>query len=211
MQHDPATARAHCLESLELARDAGDRLMMARGLVLMGGLEHTAGRSASAACLFGAEAAGRARQGGLMPMGYPSAAEPALYTGDLASIRRSLGDEAFGMAWAQGQAMTMEEAVRIVLADDTPADVRHSQRRPAIGLTQRELEVAALVVRGLSNRQIADRLIFGERTAEAHVGHCLAKLGLSSRSQLAAWAVTRGLLENGEALYVRSGRLNEGE
>ncbi len=66
-------------------------------------------------------------------------------------------------------------------------------------LTPREQEVAALVARGLSNRQIAEQLVFGERTAEAHVGHCLAKLGLSSRSQLAAWAVTQELLENGKS------------
>ena len=59
--------------------------------------------------------------------------------------------------------------------------------------TPRELEVAALVADGLSNRQIAERLVFGERTAEAHVAHCLAKLGLESRAQLAAWAVLHGL------------------
>jgi len=172
--------------------------MMARGLVVMGGLEHTAGRSALAACLFGAEAAGRARQGDLMPMGYPSPADPTRYASDLGSVRSALGDDAFGVAWAQGQAMTMEDAVRMVLVNDTPADDMGPRRRPANGLTPREQEVTALVARGLSNRQIAEQLVFGERTAEAHVGHCLAKLGLSSRSQLAAWAVTQELLENGK-------------
>jgi DNA-binding NarL/FixJ family response regulator len=55
--------------------------------------------------------------------------------------------------------------------------------------------VAGLVGRGLSNRQIAETLVVGERTAEAHVAHCLAKLGLASRTQLAAWAAHQGLVD----------------
>jgi len=55
--------------------------------------------------------------------------------------------------------------------------------------------VAILVDSGLTNRQIAEQLVFSERTAEAHVAHCLAKLGLASRTQLATWAVTSGLVE----------------
>jgi DNA-binding CsgD family transcriptional regulator len=58
-------------------------------------------------------------------------------------------------------------------------------------LSSRELEVAALVARGLTNRQIADRLVISERTAQNHVQHILTKLGFMSRSQIAAW--TAGL------------------
>jgi non-specific serine/threonine protein kinase len=53
--------------------------------------------------------------------------------------------------------------------------------------------VAALVAAGLTNRQIAERLVIAERTAGNHVDHILAKLGFRSRAQIAAWAVTRGL------------------
>ena len=49
--------------------------------------------------------------------------------------------------------------------------------------------MARLVARGLSNRAVAEQLIVGERTVEMHVGHILAKLGLSSRTQVAVWAV----------------------
>lgn len=49
--------------------------------------------------------------------------------------------------------------------------------------------MAGLVAEGLSNRQIASRLVISERTAETHVQHILTKLGFSSRSQIAAWAV----------------------
>jgi len=53
--------------------------------------------------------------------------------------------------------------------------------------------VATLVARGLSNRQIAERLVIAEGTARIHVEHILNKLELHSRAQLAAWAVGQGL------------------
>jgi DNA-binding CsgD family transcriptional regulator len=61
------------------------------------------------------------------------------------------------------------------------------------GLTARERDVAALIARGLSNRAIAEELIVGERTVATHVTSILAKLDFTSRSQIAAWAVERGL------------------
>jgi len=62
-------------------------------------------------------------------------------------------------------------------------------------LTARELEVASLVARGSSNREIATALVIGERTAESHVSNILVKLGLKTRVQLAAWAVARGIAD----------------
>jgi len=56
-------------------------------------------------------------------------------------------------------------------------------------LSPREREVAGLVARGLTNRQIADKLMIGERTVDTHVQGILAKLGFESRTQIAAWAV----------------------
>jgi non-specific serine/threonine protein kinase len=54
-------------------------------------------------------------------------------------------------------------------------------------LTSREQEIAGLLARGLSNKAIARSLVIAQRTAEAHVANILAKLGLTSRSQVAAW------------------------
>ena len=54
-------------------------------------------------------------------------------------------------------------------------------------LTTREREIAVLVARGLSNREIAARLVISKRTVDAHVNHIFAKLGLSSRVQLTIW------------------------
>ncbi len=58
---------------------------------------------------------------------------------------------------------------------------------PDTGLTRRELEVAALIASGMTNRQIAERLVISRRTAEGHVERILAKLGFAARSQVAAW------------------------
>ncbi|MGW6933481.1 AAA family ATPase [Lentzea sp. NPDC054927] len=58
-------------------------------------------------------------------------------------------------------------------------------------LSSREHEVACLVTDGLTNRQIAQRLVISERTAQNHVQHVLTKLGFSTRSQIAAWMSTR--------------------
>lgn len=63
------------------------------------------------------------------------------------------------------------------------------------GLTSREREVAALIGGGLSNRDMAERLVLGERTIETHVGNVLSKLGFTSRAQVAVWAVQKGLTE----------------
>ena len=60
-------------------------------------------------------------------------------------------------------------------------------------LSARELEVALLIARGLTNRQVAEELVISERTASTHVTHILNKLGFSTRSQVAAWAVEHGL------------------
>jgi DNA-binding CsgD family transcriptional regulator/sugar lactone lactonase YvrE len=64
-------------------------------------------------------------------------------------------------------------------------------------LTRREREVAELVAAGLSNRQIAERLVISERTAEAHVEHIRAKLECRSRAQVAAWFVETARPANG--------------
>lgn len=87
--------------------------------------------------------------------------------------------------------MSLEEATEYALsrdqADPPTASVPQASE-PMSKLTRREEEVAALVARGLTNRQISTKLSISERTAGNHVGKILKKLGLSSRVQLASWA-----------------------
>ena len=90
---------------------------------------------------------------------------------ELADIVEGIGPEVRRLPWASG--------------------LSRSPRRlstPGVGpLTPREREVAVLVAGGLTNRQIAERLVISERTAEHHVQGILNKLGVASRSQVAAW------------------------
>jgi DNA-binding CsgD family transcriptional regulator len=74
-----------------------------------------------------------------------------------------------------------------------PISPRRAEAEKFGGLTERERFVAALIAQGKSNREIADQLVVSERTVETHVGNILFKLGFTSRTQVAAWAVEVGL------------------
>lgn len=81
-------------------------------------------------------------------------------------------------SWAADRGLTVPAEATAAAA---PVREKRSQ------LTARELEVAALVAMGLSNKQIAEKLVISERTAEGHVERILGKLGFHSRSQIASW------------------------
>lgn len=104
--------------------------------------------------------------------------------------KERMGEDAFKAAWAKGAAMTLEQAVSYSFsaADDGP-----SPRAKVDRLSPREREVASLLAQGLTNRGIAVRLLVAERTVDTHVEHILNKLGFTSRTQIATWAVEQGL------------------
>jgi DNA-binding NarL/FixJ family response regulator len=74
-----------------------------------------------------------------------------------------------------------------------PVDEPHDIQPDPIPLTPRERDVAVLVAAGLTNREIAAKLLIAERTADTHVSNVLGKLGARTRSQIAAWAVEHDL------------------
>ncbi len=63
------------------------------------------------------------------------------------------------------------------------------------GLTEREREVLTLIADGLSNQEVADRLVISVKTVERHRANILAKLGLHSRTELVKYAIRKGLIE----------------
>ncbi len=73
---------------------------------------------------------------------------------------------------------------------------REAARLAFGGLTAREREVAALIAQGKTSREIADLLVVSERIAEGHASNILGKLGFTSRAQIAAWVVERGLAKH---------------
>ncbi|HEY7022315.1 MAG TPA: AAA family ATPase [Ktedonobacterales bacterium] len=93
--------------------------------------------------------------------------------------------------------VSLREQFLQAAVDSLPQKRARSSRKvsaqSAGGLTAREREVAALVAQGKTSRDIADLLVISERTAEAHVGNILGKLGFSARAQIAAWAVENAL------------------
>ncbi|HEY3062039.1 MAG TPA: LuxR C-terminal-related transcriptional regulator, partial [Chloroflexota bacterium] len=120
----------------------------------------------------------------------PTPTDQAMLDRWLVPLRQLLGPEATRLAWEEGQAMPVEQAVDLALAATEALPVQVN--RPAV-LSPREQEVAALLARGLSNRQIAGRLVVTPRTVAAHVGHILDKLALASRHQVATWVAEHGL------------------
>ena len=109
------------------------------------------------------------------------------------AVRTHLGGVAYAAAVAAGETMPLAEAVALAGSVTgvvpEPADADLTSR-----LTARELEVLRLLVAGRSNREIAGALFVSHRTAGTHVTNILAKLGVESRTEAAAYAVRRGLL-----------------
>ncbi|MGW0183365.1 ATP-binding protein, partial [Nocardia sp. NPDC003345] len=103
------------------------------------------------------------------------------------SARAALGDRRYEAAHRQGCAMGMEAAVSYALGVPAAEAGGGTERAPK--LTRRERQVADLVAQGLSNRQIATKLVISQRTAQGHVENILNKLGFTSRTQIAAWIV----------------------
>jgi DNA-binding NarL/FixJ family response regulator len=76
---------------------------------------------------------------------------------------------------------------------EQPRTPRQSAKDAFGGLSERERAIAILIAQGKSSREIADTLVISQRTVETHVGSIYARLGFSSRAQLAAWIVEKGL------------------
>jgi DNA-binding NarL/FixJ family response regulator len=78
-------------------------------------------------------------------------------------------------------------------ATATVAAVPAFAAAPPSSLTPRELEIAALVTRGRSNKAIAEELVISPATVARHIANIMTKLGFRSRAQIAAWTSDRGL------------------
>ncbi len=101
-----------------------------------------------------------------------------------------LGDTLFQAALEAGAGIGVETAMAEALGEGpAPAEPPSKGEGGDSALTRRETEIAALVAEGLTNRQIAERLVIAKRTVDSHLEHILAKLGFASRAQIAAWFV----------------------
>jgi predicted ATPase/DNA-binding NarL/FixJ family response regulator len=179
---DAARATELARESLRLRATMPDRIGIAQCIEVLAWTAAQTGEAARAATLLGAaDTSWRAVGANLYPdlIGIRAAcAEQA---------RRMLGDRAFHAATSEGTAMSRETIVTYAMGGQTAAV---PEPRENNALTRREMEVAELVAAGLTNREIAARMTVAQRTAEGHVERILAKLGFTSRAQIAAWVAS---------------------
>jgi non-specific serine/threonine protein kinase len=160
---------------LRLIRHHQDRLLVYWCLELLGALAAARGRHRTALQLIGAAMAHGLRR--------PPRTAAARRDDVLAAAASALGARVADQLVERGSRLTLTRAVEIAL-NELPATVADTGER----LSEREMQVARFVAQGLSNREIAARLVISIRTAEGHVQRILTKRGFTSRTQVAAWA-----------------------
>jgi predicted ATPase/DNA-binding CsgD family transcriptional regulator/Tfp pilus assembly protein PilF len=194
-------AQESLAEALRLNQTGGQRLGVARGLEAFAALAAARRQPERAARLAGA--ACQLRES----LGHGTGIGPRIEQ-VLEFARGRLGASAAAALFAEGREMTAEDAAGFALGPDRdqpepglsaatepawtdPARLAGGAHRgPNLStpLTPREHEIVKLIARGLSNREIADELVISPATAARHVANILAKLGYSSRTQVASWA-----------------------
>ena len=109
--------------------------------------------------------------------------------------RAAIGPERFEAAFAEGAKCSLEEALAMATSIGKPKSdhsVPSYAGRGTNPLTKREWQVAEQLAEGLSNKDIASRLLISKRTVDSHVERILVKLGIRSRVQVAAWVAEQG-------------------
>lgn len=180
-------------QSLEANQNSGDRWNMAMILVAVVHLNTVQGRLKKAARCLGAVQVFLDWFGSSM---WPL--DQMIYEKDLQLVESGMSEPDFQAALAEGrqQGLDVEQASVFASAmlDDPTIQARgNAAQAEEVRLTRREREIAALISQGMNNNEIARTLFLGVRTIEAHVTHILNKLDFSSRTQIAVWAVQKGL------------------
>ncbi|ABH00578.1 protein kinase/ transcriptional regulator, LuxR family (plasmid) [Rhodococcus jostii RHA1] len=170
-------------EGLELARQSDDPTGATWCFEVLAWIEASENRFHRAAALMAAAWALR-RQGGISVVQIANFADSHDECERI--TRQGLGSRAFSAASREGDTMSFESAVSFALEEPSVTPARSVA--PTL-LTKREQQVADLVARGMTNKEIAAQLVISPRTAQGHVEHVLTKLGFSSRAQIAAWVV----------------------
>ena len=184
-------------ESIRLRLPLGDKRNIGLNFEALAWCAIRTGDAERAARLFGASLAIQEASGTRLRSVQPLL---RLHTEHEPLTRSALGSAAFEREREQGRRLPYPDAVAYALGEvRTPVRVAEPES-PAFGpLTKRERQTAELVAEGLTNKEIAARLVISTRTAEGHVENVLIKLNFSSRAQVAAWVATQRAREGGDA------------
>lgn len=186
MRGEPARAVPLVHESIRFCRRVGNVEWLAYCLRDLAGAALSAHEPVRAARLLAAADASWKSNGlSVWPL------RRSFYADILERTRSRLGADVFEREWAAGFRYSLDDLLRESPIAATPSA---SSVDPELAqLTRREREVAGLIARGLTSREIAVLLIISERTADVHADNIRTKLALRSRAEIAAWAAERGL------------------
>ena len=176
-QDEPDQAERDVHDALACATEFDAQLGISDVLECLAAVASVVGRHHEAARLFGAAHAIRQPLGAVRFKVWDPGCEASI-----AALRSAMDDNDFDTAWAEGAAMSPEEAIAYARRG------RGQRKRAASGwasLTPTERDVVRLVSEGLANNDIAARLFVSPRTVQSHLTHIYTKLGLTSRVQLA--------------------------
>jgi ATP/maltotriose-dependent transcriptional regulator MalT len=197
-QGDHAAARALYEESLAIAKKWNYKLHIASYLEGLASVVVVQGEPAWAAQLWGAAKAVRDAMGAPLPP-----VERADYERSAATARSRLGEEAFSSAWTEGRTMTLEQVLAaqrpVTMPPPIPAEPSTAPPVPKAPtypdeLTAREVEVLRFVAQGLTDAQVAEKLVISPRTVNTHLTSIYAKIQVSSRSAATAYALAHHLV-----------------
>lgn len=200
IEGDHKRAAAHLELSLALYTELGSKPEIPTLLEALGQLAADQGQLDQAARLWGAAGAARDSVHATLPPSYAADHAP-----HLERARATLGAQAFGRAWAEGERLTtveiqgMLEAFHLGGRETPVASEKAGPTAPAQppsgthGLTPREAQVLRLVAAGLTDAQVAERLVISPRTVGKHLQSIYSKLYLPSRTAATRWAIEHGL------------------
>jgi len=196
LQGDVASARRQYQEALTLLLSFNIyQSSIAAGLEGLAALEVAQGMPEQAARLWGAAEALREAIGAPM---HP--VDRVWQEQALTLARATLGEQALTAAWEEGRGMTAEQALATQVsvtqqeAPLSPPSAAQPSSPAPVGLTRREREVLRLLTEGLTNPQIAERLVVSVPTVTTHVASIFNKLGVTSRSAATRYAVEHHLV-----------------
>ncbi|MBO2452158.1 LuxR family transcriptional regulator [Actinomadura barringtoniae] len=184
---EPAAAVSDLRRSMEMKESVGDIYQVALAFDLYAFCLTDLGEVGTAALLLGAGDALWIRM-----KGEAGPAWDALRQRCVDKLTAKMGEARLADDRARGTALSAADAL-LVMKGKRALPEAPAGPGPLTGpspLTRRETQVAKLVAEGLSNRQIAERLVISKRTADSHLEHILTKLGFISRAQIAAWVAT---------------------